>query len=303
MEEEKLKCEECDRKFNSKEAINMHNSAKHSSNLKKEKVAKTSYKKIRNWIIAIVVIGVIFWLITLSFSNIKTLPPTDMLGHVESSPLSHVLKEPMSIPIQKHMLEHVDGEEGAGGGVIINYNCKDYNCENSLVENLETFASYYNYVYVAPFKNMDAKIALTKLNQIEILDEYDKDKIHIFISGRVPTDEELGISTPTDSEQDQIEEELAQTTNIKEFDITAKQWQFSPDTIEVNEGDTVILNIKSIDVSHGIALPDFGIDEFLSPGNEVKIEFIADKKGTFSFFCSVSCGVGHSGMRGKIIVN
>ena len=108
---------------------------------------------------------------------------------------------------------------------------------------------------------------------------------------------EMGINT------DSIKEESIQITNIKEFDITAKQWQFIPSTIEVNEGDTVILNIKSIDVSHGIAIPNFGIDEFLSPGNEVKIEFVADNKGTFFFACSVSCGVGHSGMIGKIIVN
>jgi len=46
-----------------------------------------------------------------------------------------------------------------------------------------------------------------------------------------------------------------------------------------------------------------GINEFLSPGNTVRIEFVANQKGTFVFACSVSCGVGHGGMRGKIIVN
>ncbi len=89
----------------------------------------------------------------------------------------------------------------------------------------------------------------------------------------------------------------------KEFNILAKQWQFSPGEIEVNKGDKVILNIKSIDVTHGVAIPNFGINEVLSPGKEVRIEFIADKEGTFYFSCSVSCGAGHSGMRGKIVVN
>ena len=93
------------------------------------------------------------------------------------------------------------------------------------------------------------------------------------------------------------------TGETKEFDIIAKQWQFSPNKIEVNQGDTVILNVKSIDVSHGLTIPKLGINEFLSPGNTVKIEFVAHQKGTFVFACSVSCGVGHSGMRGKIIVN
>jgi len=303
VEEERHKCDECDRDFGSLESLNMHKSAKHSSNIPKEdKKASFNFKKARNWGIFLIIAFGIFWFIFSSFSSIKTLPPTDMQGHVEQIPSSHVLREPMNILVQKHMLEHVDGEDGTRGGVIINYNCKDYSCENGLIENLETFASYYNYVYVAPFKNMDAKIALTKLNQIEILEEYDVNKIHIFASGRVPIDEELGISTPADSEQGQIGDELVQT-NTKEFDVVAKQWQFIPSTIEVNEGDTVILNIKSVDVSHGIAIPGFNVDEFLSPGNEVRIEFTADNKGTFFFACSVSCGVGHSGMIGKIVVN
>jgi len=303
-EEKEFKCDTCDdRIFKSEEALNMHNSAKHSQSMSKEKIGKTNYKKIRNWGISLIVLGLVIYGIFFIFSGAKTLPPTDMQGHVESSPPSHILKEPMSIPVQKHMLEHLDGVQGERGGVIINYDCENYDCESGLVENLENFASYYNYVYVAPFKNMAAKIALTQLNRIEVLEDYDEEKIHIFISGRVPTNEELGIFTPIDFEEETVEVELIQETNIKEFDVIAKQWQFSPDTIEVNVGDTVILNVKSIDVNHGLAIPKLGIDEFLSPGNTVKIEFIANQEGTFIFACSVSCGVGHSGMRGKIIVS
>jgi len=90
---------------------------------------------------------------------------------------------------------------------------------------------------------------------------------------------------------------------VKEFSMTAKQWEFIPSTITVNQGDTVKLSVRSLDVSHGIALPDFGIREFLRPGKSTEIEFVADKKGTFSFFCSVSCGIGHGNMRGTLIVN
>ena len=116
-------------------------------------------------------------------SSVKTLPPTDMQGHVEANPDSHVLKEPMPIPIHKHMLEHADGT--ASPGIVINYNCKDYSCEADLIEKLETFAGRYPAnVYVAPFKNMDAKIALTKLGRLEILEEYDEQKINSFIIGR-----------------------------------------------------------------------------------------------------------------------
>jgi len=100
-------------------------------------------------------------------------------------------------------------------------------------------------------------------------------------------------------------EETKETEEVpaaKEFNVIAKQWDFSPRTITVDEGDTVILNIESIDVNHGFVLSTFGISEFLSSGNTVKVEFIADKKGTFSFFCNVQCGSGHGSMRGTLVV-
>lgn len=92
------------------------------------------------------------------------------------------------------------------------------------------------------------------------------------------------------------------TGEIKEFDMTAKNWEFVPNTIEVNLGDKVELYVESVDVTHGFRLPEFGINERLEPGNTVNVEFIADKKGTFSFSCSVPCGSGHGRMNGKLIV-
>ncbi|RMF55497.1 hypothetical protein D6745_01840 [Candidatus Woesearchaeota archaeon] len=89
---------------------------------------------------------------------------------------------------------------------------------------------------------------------------------------------------------------------VKEFAMTAKQWEFIPSTITVNKGDTVKLHIKSVDVTHGFALPDFGINKNLEPGKTVNVEFVADKTGAFTFFCSVYCGSGHGGMKGKLIV-
>ena len=90
---------------------------------------------------------------------------------------------------------------------------------------------------------------------------------------------------------------------LKEFDIIASNWDFNPGLIQVNLGDRVVLHIESVDVYHGIALPDFGVNKQLPPGENVKVEFIADKKGTFSFFCSVSCGGGHNSMGGQLIVS
>ncbi len=89
---------------------------------------------------------------------------------------------------------------------------------------------------------------------------------------------------------------------VKEFKMTAKQFSFEPSTIEVNKGDKVRLIVTSVDVPHGIAIKEYGINERLEVGKPVTIEFTADKEGTFSAYCSVFCGSGHSNMKGNLIV-
>jgi cytochrome c oxidase subunit 2 len=93
-----------------------------------------------------------------------------------------------------------------------------------------------------------------------------------------------------------------QNQQIKKITITAQQWSYDPNTITVNEKDKVILSITSKDIEHNFSLPDFGINEILSPGKTIAVEFIANKKGTFTFSCGTSCGPEHSDMKGTLIV-
>lgn len=92
------------------------------------------------------------------------------------------------------------------------------------------------------------------------------------------------------------------TDEIREIEVTVRQFSFNPNPIKVNLGETIRLKIKSIDVAHGFALPEFNIDEALEPGKTVSVQFQATRKGSFQFFCSIICGAGHSGMRGTLIV-
>ncbi len=92
------------------------------------------------------------------------------------------------------------------------------------------------------------------------------------------------------------------TGDVKEFKMTAKQFAFEPSVIEVNKGDKVRLIVTSVDVPHGFSIPEFGINERLDVGKPVTIEFVADKQGSFTAFCSVFCGSGHGNMKGKIVV-
>jgi cytochrome c oxidase subunit 2 len=104
--------------------------------------------------------------------------------------------------------------------------------------------------------------------------------------------------------QDTTEQETVKETtgNVVEINMTAKQFEFDPSTITVKKGDKVKLTITSTDVVHGFGLSAYGIDERVEPGEEVEIEFTADKAGEFTYVCTVYCGTGHNTMSGKLIV-
>jgi cytochrome c oxidase subunit 2 len=89
----------------------------------------------------------------------------------------------------------------------------------------------------------------------------------------------------------------------KTFQLTAQSYEFLPDTIRVNQGDKVILNITAIDKEHGFGIKKMNISQSLPKGKTVTIEFVAEKKGEFKINCTKFCGFGHFGMEAKLIVS
>ena len=108
---------------------------------------------------------------------------------------------------------------------------------------------------------------------------------------------------PAETGQQDTEASQAPLNNVKEFSMIAKKFEFVPRTITVNKGDTVKLSIKSEDVNHGFAISEFNVKKDIPAGQEVSVEFVADKSGSFPFRCSVYCGSGHSDMDGTLVVN
>ncbi len=88
----------------------------------------------------------------------------------------------------------------------------------------------------------------------------------------------------------------------KVFEVKAKKYIFEPNTLKVNYGDKVILNIIATDRDHGIGIKAFNIKSLLPKGKSVTVEFTADKKGEFPIVCTKFCGWKHSIMKGKLIV-
>ena len=89
----------------------------------------------------------------------------------------------MPFLVQKHMLEHSDGN--GPPGVIINYNCQDFKCGPDLIKNLTDIAQKYpQFVYLSPYSGMSKKIAITRFGKIQTFDNFNKDALIKFIEDK-----------------------------------------------------------------------------------------------------------------------
>jgi cytochrome c oxidase subunit II len=84
--------------------------------------------------------------------------------------------------------------------------------------------------------------------------------------------------------------------------ITAKKFDFSPDSITLKKGEPVVFEISSADREHGFNLRAFGVRTNVSAGKVTRVRFTPDKTGKFTFSCDVFCGDGHEEMTGTVIV-
>jgi cytochrome c oxidase subunit 2 len=84
--------------------------------------------------------------------------------------------------------------------------------------------------------------------------------------------------------------------------VSAKKFAYDPDEIHLKVGESVVVELKSLDVVMGFNCPDFKVRSDLLPGRVSRVELKPDKAGTFPFFCDIFCGTGHEDMNGAFIV-
>lgn len=90
---------------------------------------------------------------------------------------------------------------------------------------------------------------------------------------------------------------------VKSFEVTASRFKFEPAVLEVTEGDTVVLTLRSADTIHGLAIKALGVKIVIPKNGEpVQVRFVAGRAGTFDIACSEYCGSGHRRMKGQLVV-
>ena len=108
--------------------------------------------------------------------------------------------------------------------------------------------------------------------------------------------------------------------NLQIIELTAKKYEYSGSPVHVKAGTKVQLKITATDHDHGFkiaAVPDGGEQSGkpglvltsqqdcwqLKNGETATIEFVAQTPGTYTFKCCHTCGLGHRGMKGQIVVD
>jgi plastocyanin len=111
-----------------------------------------------------------------------------------------------------------------------------------------------------------------------------------------------------------------QDQQVQVIELKAKKYEFFPSPIHVKAGTKVELKITAVDHDHGfrIAVDSDGAKlsdkpglALISPqdcvqlkkGETTTIEFLAQTPGTYLFWCCHTCGLGHKGMKGELVVD
>jgi heme/copper-type cytochrome/quinol oxidase subunit 2 len=101
----------------------------------------------------------------------------------------------------------------------------------------------------------------------------------------------------------QVEAAASQTSDSKyrSFNIMIENGQFMPDTIAVNLGDIVNLELSAVGANYDFTQPDYSIGVPIPANGSVRKEFQANVSGKFVFYCSL-CGGPAKGPVGYLIV-
>jgi plastocyanin len=102
--------------------------------------------------------------------------------------------------------------------------------------------------------------------------------------------------------------------------FTAKKYEYLSSLVHLKSGTKIQLKITATDHDHGIKIspvPDGALPNGaaglifssaqdcwqLKKGETTTIEFLAQAPGTYTFKCCHTCGLGHRGMKGQIVVD
>ena len=93
-----------------------------------------------------------------------------------------------------------------------------------------------------------------------------------------------------------------QAPNKREITVTARDYRFSPNRVEVMQDDLVKLTVHSEDVAYSLTIDEYRVSRRVPAGGSTTLEFRADRAGTFAFYCNLTNDARHAQMKGELVV-
>lgn len=90
-------------------------------------------------------------------------------------------------------------------------------------------------------------------------------------------------------------------TSYRSFTINISGGAYTPNTVIVNKGDTVHINLTAVDGNYDFTQSNYGLSLAVAKGQTKVVQFDANAAGKFTFYCA-SCGGPSKGPTGYIEV-
>jgi nitrous-oxide reductase len=94
--------------------------------------------------------------------------------------------------------------------------------------------------------------------------------------------------------------------NVVEVKMIAIRSHFTPDRIDANEGDEVVIHVTNVeqspDMIHGLGIVEQNVNLVIDPGETKTVRLTMKKTGVFPFYCTNFCSALHQEMQGYLTV-
>lgn len=112
---------------------------------------------------------------------------------------------------------------------------------------------------------------------------------------------ETGVEANTESNTNVVVPELS-TSPEKVFLVGGDNFKFNLSEMRVKKGDTVKITFTNNNGTHDLLIDEFNVNTGrIAVGESKTVQFVADKTGTFEYYCSVGQH-RKMGMKGNLIV-
>jgi cytochrome c oxidase subunit 2 len=86
------------------------------------------------------------------------------------------------------------------------------------------------------------------------------------------------------------------TDSPRKINVAVSKFAYEPSEISMKKGETVVLELTSKDVAHGLRFKDLNLNEKIEKGKTTEMTITPTQTGDFVGHCSVFCGTGHGSM-------